>query len=140
MFNTNVLMKIMLAGLMLCLSSASFARPVDVDVDQLKKLMAAGVVVIDVRTPAEWDKTGIVPASHAIMFFDERRKAQPQLWMQQASQFIAPDQQVAIICRSGTRSYAVGEFLAVRHGYKQVYNVKGGIKAWLKAGNATVKP
>ena len=140
MLNTNLLTKTMLAGLMILLSSVSFARPVDVDVDQLKKLMAAGVVLIDVRTPAEWDKTGIVPASHTIMFFDERRKAYPQLWMEQASQFISADQPIAIICRSGKRSYAVGEFLAVRHGYKQVYNVKGGIKAWLKAGNATVKP
>ncbi len=140
MSNINIFTKIILAGLMLFLSSASFAQPVNVDVDQLKKMMAAGVVVIDVRTPAEWHKTGIVPASHTIMFFDERRKAYPQLWMQQASQLISADQQVAIICRSGKRSYTVGEFLVARHGYKQVFNVKGGIKAWLKAGNATVKP
>lgn len=134
------LFSILFAGLMLALSLPSFAQPVNVDIKQLKNLLDNEVVVIDVRTPAEWSQTGIVPNSHPIMFFDERRKAFPQSWMQQASQFINAEQPVAIICRSGKRSYAVAEYLMLRHGYKHVYNVKGGIKAWIKAGNATVAP
>lgn len=133
----------MLKHIIFCLilvlsSSAVLAQPENINVQQLQQLMDDDVVVIDVRTPAEWKQTGLVPGSHAIMFFDEKRRADPQLWMQQASQYIAPDQAVAIICRSGNRSFTVGRYLMAQHGFRQVYNVEGGIKAWKKAGYATV--
>ena len=135
----------MLKHIIFCLiivlsSSAVLAQPENINVQQLQQLMDDKVVVIDVRTPGEWEQTGIVPGSHAIMFFDEKRRADPQLWMQQVSQLIAPDQAVAIICRSGNRSFTVGRYLMAQHGFRQVYNVEGGIKAWKKAGYATVAP
>ena len=132
--------KIVLTLVVFLLSTVSFAQPKTIDVHQLKQMMDDGVVLIDVRTPSEWTQTGIVPKSHAIMFFDEKRKPHPQEWLHHASQYIAADKKVAIICRSGVRSQAVAEYLVSQHGYEQVYNVKGGMKAWMKAGNATVKP
>jgi rhodanese-related sulfurtransferase len=47
---------------------------------------------------------------------------------------------VAIICRTGSRSKAVGNFLAKQHKYQNVYNVTGGIKDWVISGNKTIKP
>jgi rhodanese-related sulfurtransferase len=38
-----------------------------------------------------------------------------------------------VICRTGNRSQTASEIL-VGLGYKQVYNVDGGITAWLDAG------
>ncbi len=110
----------------------------EVDAQGLEKLMASGVTVIDVRTPGEWKQTGIVEGSIPIMFFDEKRNAHAQEWMQQASKHIKPGDQVAIICRSGRRSAAVGEFLIKEHGFQHVYNVQGGILGWVAKGNKTV--
>ena len=112
----------------------------EIDTKRLEELIASGVTVIDVRTPREWKQTGIVEGSLPIMFFDERRKAHPQKWMQQASAHINADSPIAIICRTGSRSKAVGNFLIKQHGYQNVYNVTGGITSWVASGNKTVKP
>jgi len=121
-------------------SSIANAQPENINIQQLKQLLDDNVVLIDVRTPVEWEQTGIVPGSIAIMFFDEKGRANPRLWMQQAGQHISPDQAVAIICRSGNRSFTVGRYLMAQHGFQQVYNVEGGIKAWKKAGHSTIAP
>ncbi len=119
--------------------SACSAEIAEVDAKGLEALMKSGVTVIDVRTPGEWKQTGIVEGSIPIMFFDERRKAHPQQWMQQASMHIKPESPVAIICRTGNRSKTVGTYLVKEHGYQNVYNVTGGIVGWLAKGNPTVR-
>ena len=124
---------------LLLIQVAYAAEVTEIDVQGLEKLMASGVTVIDVRTPGEWKQTGVVEGSIPIMFFDEKRQPLIQEWMQQASNHISPDKQVAIICRSGNRSKVVGNFLIKQHGYESVYNVTGGIKAWIAQGNKTVE-
>jgi len=43
---------------------------------------------------------------------------------------IKKDVDVVIYCRSGGRSGRVVQFLEANHGYKNIYNLKGGILAW----------
>ena len=43
------------------------------------------------------------------------------------------DAELVLYCRSGARSDRAVRFL-LRQGYPQVYNLKGGISAWGKAG------
>lgn len=131
-------MKKLLGILLLGTVSCVQAEVVDIDINGLQQMMKDKVVVIDVRTPGEWEKTGIVDESIPIMFFDEKRKPFPKAWMKEAFKHISPDEKVVLICRSGRRSKTVGNFLVNLHGYKQVYNVQGGILAWIKAGNKTV--
>jgi len=133
--------KLKIGLLLVCvaLCQTIFAEVVEIDEEGLKQLMAAGVPVIDVRTPGEWNKTGIVGGSIPIMFFDEKRKPQAQQWMQEAEEYIQPEREVAIICRTGNRSKTVADFLTNQHGYKKVYNVTGGITNWLAKGNKTVE-
>ncbi len=118
---------------------ASAAEVRDVDINQLKELIASGVTVIDVRTPGEWKQTGLVENSIPIMFFDEKRKPRPIEWMNQASDYIQPEGEVALICRTGNRSKIIGNYLIRQHGFQNVYNVKGGIVSWMKDGNKTIK-
>lgn len=116
-----------------------WAEVVDIDIKELQTMISSGdIVVIDVRTPKEWQQTGIVKGSIPIMFFDEKRRAHTQEWMNQASVYIAPENEVVLICRSGNRSKTIANYLSQQHGYKRVYNVKGGIKQWLRLGNKTV--
>ena len=139
MLKSTVVHRASLFCLLLVLgSSMAIAQPENINIQQLKQLLDDDVVLIDVRTPGEWKQTGIVPGSLAIMFFDDKGRANPQLWMQRASQYISSDQAVAIICRSGNRSFTVGRYLMAQHGFSQVYNVEGGIKAWKKAGHSTM--
>ncbi|HEY9641450.1 MAG TPA: rhodanese-like domain-containing protein [Coleofasciculaceae cyanobacterium] len=48
---------------------------------------------------------------------------------------IAKDQPIALTCLSGQRSAIAAQWL-VTQGYRQVYNLQGGLLAWQSAGYA----
>lgn len=110
------------------------AEVVDIDSDELLRLQAAGVPVIDVRTAGEWQETGVVPGSRLLTFFDERGRADAAAWLAKVTPLAGPQRPVILICRSGGRSQSVGQFLTQEAGYATVYNVKGGILAWNRVG------
>ena len=126
----------MMLALFLCTSVAQ-AELEHITVQQLTVLMKQGVTVIDIRTPEEWQQTGIVEGSYPIMFFDQEAKPHIEEWMQQTQGLIDPEDAVILICRSGNRTTSVGNFLSKQLGFKKVYSVKGGITSWLKAGHKT---
>jgi len=43
---------------------------------------------------------------------------------------ISKEKKVVVHCRSGKRSASVIQMLQEEHGYKNLYNLKGGIMAW----------
>jgi rhodanese-related sulfurtransferase len=51
----------------------------------------------------------------------------------QAASKLAADRPVYVICRSGNRSRTASDIL-VGLGFTKVYNVDGGVIAWLDAG------
>lgn len=116
---------------------AARADIIDIDNAELAKLTAAGVPLIDIRTPQEWQETGIVPGSHLITFFDEQGKVDPAAWLEKAKSVAKPGEPVALICRSGNRTKAATRFLSQQAGYVTVYNVKEGIKGWTREGRTT---
>lgn len=115
-------------------AGSAAAVVIDIENDELNKLIAAGVPLIDIRTAPEWQQTGIVPGSHLLTFFDLQGQANPGAWLEKARAFAKPGDPVIVICRSGNRTKAVSQFLSEQAGYAKVYNVKFGIAAWAKAG------
>ena len=109
---------------------------IDIDNGELAKLVASGVPLIDIRTSPEWQQTGVVPGSHLLTFFDEQGRADPGHWLQKAGAIAKPGDPVIVICRSGSRTKVVSQFLSAQAGYAKVYNVKNGINAWTKEGGA----
>ncbi len=45
---------------------------------------------------------------------------------------ISKDKKVIVHCRSGKRSASIVQMLEQAHGYKNLYNLKGGIIAWIE--------
>jgi len=43
------------------------------------------------------------------------------------------DKPLLLVCAVGGRSYAIGKILSTR-GYREIYNLNGGIKAWYQSG------
>jgi len=115
------------------------AELVDIDNAKLRELLASGVPIVDVRTAPEWKQTGVVPGSHRLTFFDEQGRSDAPAWMDSFSKVAKPGDPVIIICRSGNRSGTVGRLLDQQVKSAKVYNVQGGITAWIKAGNAIEK-
>jgi adenylyltransferase/sulfurtransferase len=89
---------------------------------ELKKLIDtnANYQLIDVREEYEFDEANIngelIPMGEVM---DNVAK-------------ISKDKQVVIHCRSGKRSATVISALESQHGYTNLYNLKGGILAYLE--------
>ena len=96
-----------------------------------------GIKIIDIRTPAEWKETGIVKDSYTIMFFDEQGDFNLESFLRQLNMAVKKDDQFALICRVGSRTGMVTEFLSEKLGYK-VINLKGGIMKMIYEGYKTV--
>lgn len=114
------------------LAAGANAEVTHIDNEELARLMATGVPVIDIRTEPEWRETGIVKGSHLLTFFDERGRADPPAWLAKLQPIARPDQPVILICRTGNRTGVLAKFLDEKVGYAKVYNVKHGIYGWMK--------
>ena len=110
------------------LQAVLFADFSSIGADELKKMEAQNVPVIDIRTPGEWKETGVIPGSHKIMFFDERGNYNVQKFLDELHK-VAPDKDkpVILVCRTASRTKIVGDFLSKQVGYKKVRDLKGGI-------------
>ena len=96
------------------------------------------IKVIDIRTPAEWRETGIVKDSYTIMFFDEQGNYDVPKFLKALDGVVKKDEQFALICRVGSRTGMVSEFLSKDMGYK-VINLKGGIMKMISDGYRPVR-
>lgn len=120
-----------------CLSLATLsaqAEVIDIDSAELERLIKSGIPVIDIRTQGEWEETGIISGSKLNTFFDDKGKAEPAAWLEKVKPVAKPDQAIILICRSGNRTKPASQFLSQQAGYAKVYNVKNGIKGWVKDG------
>jgi len=95
------------------------------------------IKIIDIRTPEEWRETGIVKGSYTIMFFDEKGDFNVETFLKQLNMVVKKDEPFALICRVGSRTSIVSEFLSDRLGYN-VTNLKGGIMKMIQEGYKTV--
>lgn len=92
-----------------------------ITVVELKALMDSGAdfQLIDVREPHENDictlNAQLIPMNEVPQHVDQFSK----------------DKQVVVHCRSGKRSGSVIDFLEQEHGFTNLYNLEGGILAWI---------
>lgn len=101
---------------------------------ELAVLLEQGATLVDIRTEPEWHQTGIIADSHLLTLFDEQRHMiDPDNWLAQVKTIAPLDKPVILICRVGNRTIPATQLLA-RSGFRKVYNVTGGIMAWLKDG------
>jgi len=102
----------------------------DIDIDEFRKKMASqNYVLVDVRTEKEFDDGHIENALNidyfSTTFSDEISN-------------IGLERPVLVYCRSGNRS---GKSMRIMSdlGFKEVYNLIGGIKGWKAKNNRLIK-
>lgn len=106
----------------------------DIGNEDLKKKLAAGTTVIDIRSPQEWKETGVLPGSRLVTFFDADGNVNPHFPDRLKQIVTDPDEEVVLICRSGHRSQIVANYLSSQAGFSHVINVKSGVLGWISAG------
>lgn len=80
------------------------------------------LVFLDVRTPQERSR-GYIPGSRLVAFTDIATGKLP----------LPMDRPILLVCAVGGRSYFAGQILA-KKGFKEVYNLSGGVKKWYQSG------
>lgn len=101
-----------------------------IDVHTLQHRLATnGLQVLDVRESDEWDE-GHINGAHFMTYTSMVRQLAipPQIDKLE----LALDQSIAVTCATGKRSSTAISLLR-RHGYKNLYNVIGGMEAWKNA-------
>ena len=98
---------------------------------ELENMLSRGVKIVDVRRPDEWKKTGTVKGSKRLTAFDGKGRfvsGFPEAF----GKIVKRDDEIILICRTGNRSAILAYMLTKKSGYKNVYNVKGGISKWIE--------
>ena len=93
--------------------------------DKASSLREKGFVLVDVRTTEEHDR-GAIPGTDLNIEYREIGKRHKELGANL-------DDHIVVYCQSGKRSNIAADTLADL-GYKNVYNIRGSMNAWLEAG------
>lgn len=111
------------------------AQVAQIDVTELQhRLSTNGLQVLDVREKEEWDE-GHIRNAHFMPY----TSLVPQLDIPTQIDKLAltPEQSIAVTCATGKRSSTAISILR-RSGFKQLYNVIGGMEAWEHAGHEMI--
>lgn len=100
----------------------------DVSNVEFQQLMNSldGALLLDVRTPEEWEEGHLEGAAHVDYWGDEKAFAK-------AMNSIPRDRPVLVYCAGGGRSGLTAKELAAA-GHQEVYNLENGISGWEGAG------
>ena len=94
-----------------------------IDVPGLEELRKKGpVTLVDVRTEAEVARGIIAGAKHVPLQTLSARYTE-----------LDPQAVTVVYCQSGGRSAQAGAWLAEK-GFGQIYNLQGGVLAWVRSG------
>ncbi|MFT4649931.1 MAG: rhodanese-related sulfurtransferase [Polaribacter sp.] len=121
-------------------SGTLLADLVNIDNKQLQNLLNEKTLIIDVRRAEEWVDTGVVESSQLLTFFDKNGNVNAQKWYSDISKFSDTSTPVILICRTGSRSKVIGDWMVKTLGYQNVYNVADGIIGWKRASGKTLAP
>ena len=124
--------------LLLILKTSVWADLETVDIKTFEQLIKQGVPVIDIRTPEEWERTGIITGAHKITFFDVYGDPHLAEWFFKVGHLLRNEKAPLLIyCASGHRSHKLGKILN-KMGFENIYELKGGIhKGWIDFGKDT---
>lgn len=99
-------------------------------VDELEGLRAKEKgVLLDVRTPNEI-KQGFIEGAQFLDYHSNSFESSISKY--------SKDETIYIYCRSGNRSNKAAKIF-IKHGFTKVYNMKGGIKAWVGSNKQITK-
>jgi len=112
---------------------------VSISNSQLATKIENGIKLIDIRRPDEWKQTGVVDGSIKSTAFDDQGRFLKS-FAEMLEKTVRPDEEFALICRTGSRTATLSNWLATKGGYKNVVNVQDGITSWIAEGRSVSKP
>ena len=121
---------VLLAFVLTGIGSASQVRQLSVQevktaLDKAPSLREKGFVLVDVRTVEEHDR-GAIPGTDLNIEFREMGQRHREIGA-------GLEDHIVVYCQTGKRSNIAADTLS-ELGYKNVYNIRGSMNAWVQAG------
>lgn len=125
----RIMMTLAMLGLLVAASVAVAATARNINPQEASALLEQrpNVYLLDVRTPEEYGQFRLAN-SHLIPIDQITRRLGE----------LPKDRPIVVYCAVGSRSAQVFNYLA-RGGYAEVYNLDGGIYAWMQRGYPVLK-
>jgi rhodanese-related sulfurtransferase len=126
---TITMLTLVLMSIISCTTSAQsgFKNAPIAELTKIKNEKKA--VVIDVRTPAEWQQ-GVIDGADIFIDYNSANFKQQLAKLDKTKTYV-------VYCRSGGRSAGASQVM-VDNGFKNVVNMQGGIMSW--SGKLVKKP
>jgi len=126
---TITMLTLVLMSIISCTTSAQsgFKNAPIAELTKIKNEKKA--VVIDVRTPAEWQQ-GVIDGADIFIDYNSANFKQQLAKLDKTKTYV-------VYCRSGGRSAGASQVM-VDNGFKNVVNMQGGIMSW--TGKLVKKP
>ena len=109
--------------ILLLLLTSTFAEVTNQYASQA--LIDSKTPIVDIRTPDEWRETGLIKGAIPIMFFTPQGKYDVNKFLKELNEKVDTTKPFALICRTGSRTKLVAEFLAKELHYPVIDLVKG---------------
>ena len=90
------------------------------------------IQLVDVREDPELEMATL---PHPVVHLPLSRSSE---WMDTVAERLDRDRPVAVLCHAGVRSWNFACWLMQEHGYREVWNLQGGIDAWSVEVDPTV--
>jgi len=109
----------------------------NVSVEEAREMVKEDVFVLDVRTPAEFNSSHIEGATLIPVTNAFGSNVSLEGLLEARTDEIPQNKKILVYCRTGQRSTAASKIL-INAGNSEVYNMAGGINAWVNAGYPVV--
>lgn len=117
-----------------------FAKPIAISSEQVENVLGKSPKIIDIRQPSEWKKTGMIPNSYKMTFYDKKGQQNLPKWLVVFQRVVkSPDQPFGLVSHDTVDAKFVANILSSM-GYRKVYYVKGGMTEWLNSGGKVIDP
>ena len=117
--------------LLIVLLAAGCAPTPSVDLEPAQvsqRVGQEGVIIVDVRQPDEWQNEGHIEGA-VLMSLDQLAS--------EAKDYLDPEMDIILVCHSGALSKVALELLR-NQGFTHLFELKGGMIAWMMAGQPVV--
>jgi len=101
----------------------------------IAEIEAADILLVDIRTPAEWQQLGVLPGA-LLMTYDGK---DPDAFLESLRPHMRPGQPVALICRTGSRTGRAAAQLAPLLDVP-VVDLAGGMFRLMRDGYEPARP
>lgn len=102
--------------------------------DQVEREMQQGAMLVDIREPDEWERTGMIPGSVAAP------RGMLEWYADPGSSYHRPEfdpgKRVILTCAGGGRS-ALAAIALQELGYDNVAHLESGVNGWIAEGKPT---